>query len=76
MNADMKSMTDESMSGMAMSTDRSFLEGMIPHHQSVVDMAKLALSKAVKTELKKFAQDVISDQSKEINQFQVWLKKL
>lgn len=78
MNADMKGMMNSSMGGMGMQmpTDRSFLEGMIPHHQGAVDMAKLALTKAAKPELKKFAQQVINDQSKEINQFRVWLKKL
>ena len=82
MNADMKGMMNSSMGGMQpmdgmkMPTDRSFLEGMIPHHQGAVDMAKLALTKAAKPELKKFAQQVINDQSKEINQFRVWLKKL
>jgi uncharacterized protein (DUF305 family) len=82
MNADMKTMMDssmagmESMSGMQMSADKSFLEGMTPHHQGAVDMAKLALTKAARPELKKFAQQVINDQSKEIKQFQAWLKKL
>lgn len=81
MKSDMKSMMDSSMGGMQpmagmTHADKAFLEGMIPHHQSAVDMAKLALTKAAKPELKKFAQQVITDQSKEIKQFQAWLKKL
>ena len=81
MRTDMKSMMDTSMGkmpghemNMSANPDKSFLEGMIPHHQSAVDMARLALKKAAKPELKTFAQQVISDQSKEIAQFKTWLK--
>jgi uncharacterized protein (DUF305 family) len=49
---------------------------MIPHHQSAVDMAKLALKKALRPELKKFAQAVITVQSKEITQYKTWLKAI
>jgi uncharacterized protein (DUF305 family) len=56
--------------------DKNFLENMIPHHQSAVDMAKLALKKALRPELKKFAQGVITVQSKEIMQYQTWLKAI
>ena len=81
MQGDMKSMMDSSMAGMVpmegmAHADKAFLEGMIPHHQGAVDMAKLALTKAARPELKRFAQQVINDQSKEIKQFQGWLKKL
>jgi uncharacterized protein (DUF305 family) len=65
------------MDGMVMGdADRNFLENMIPHHQSAVEMAKLALTKALRPQLKTFAQQVIDDQSKEINQYQVWLKTM
>ena len=56
--------------------DKNFLENMIPHHQSAVDMAKMALKKALRPELKKFAQSVIDVQSKEIAQYQTWLKAM
>ena len=58
------------------SPDVNFLENMIPHHQSAVDMSKLALKKAVKPELKKFAQGVIDVQTKEISQYRAWLKTI
>ena len=80
MKADMKPMMDVSMSGMspmegmAMPIDRSFLEGMIPHHQHAVAMGKDAAKRALRPELRKFAQNVVSDQSKEIKQYQGWLK--
>ena len=82
MVTDMQPMVDASqgkMPGhdMAMGNpDKNFLENMIPHHQSAVDMAKLALKKALRPELKKFAQGVINVQSKEIAQYQTWLKTM
>ena len=80
MKADMKPMMDTSMggmqpmAGMAMPIDRSFLEGMIPHHQHAVAMGKDAIKRALRPELKKFGQAVVSDQSKEIKEYQGWLK--
>jgi uncharacterized protein (DUF305 family) len=80
MKADMKPMMDTSMSGMqpmaghTMATDRSFLEGMIPHHQHAVAMGKDASKRALRPELRKFGQTVVNDQSKEIKQYEGWLK--
>jgi uncharacterized protein (DUF305 family) len=75
--ADMMSHASGGMPGMSMGdADKNFLEAMIPHHQSAVDMSKLALTKAQKPELKVFAQKVIRDQTAEINQYRAWLKTL
>jgi uncharacterized protein (DUF305 family) len=80
MITDMQPMVDASQGKMAGhdmpmgDPDKNFLENMIPHHQSAVDMAKLALKKALRPELKKFAQGVIDVQSKEITQYKTWLK--
>jgi uncharacterized protein (DUF305 family) len=79
MRQDMKpmlEMTKPAMAGMSMDEDidKLFLKGMIDHHQSAVDMAKLALKKALRPELKKFAGQVIAAQSQEIVQYKTWLK--
>ncbi len=80
MKADMKPMMDTStagmtpMAGMTHATDRSFLTGMIPHHEHAVAMGKDATKRALRPELKKFGQNVVNDQSKEIKQFKNWLK--
>jgi uncharacterized protein (DUF305 family) len=80
MKADMKPMMDASMgsmqpmSGHVMAIDRSFLEGMILHHQHAVAMGKDASKRALRPELKKFGQAVVNDQSKEIKQYEGWLK--
>jgi uncharacterized protein (DUF305 family) len=82
MVVDMQPMVDASqgkMPGHSMSMgspDKNFLENMIPHHQSAVDMAKLALTKALRPELKSFAQGVIDVQTEEIMQYQTWLKAM
>jgi uncharacterized protein (DUF305 family) len=82
MLVDMQPMVDASQGKMAGhdmpmgDPDKNFLENMIPHHQSAVDMAKLALKKAARPELKKFAQGVIDVQSKEITQYKTWLKAM
>jgi uncharacterized protein (DUF305 family) len=74
MRADLKPMLEGGMAGMGADSDKSFLERMIPHHQSAVEMGKMALKKALRPELKTFAQKVINVQTKEIKQYQAWLK--
>ena len=82
MVVDMQPMVDASqgkMRGHSMTmggADKNFLENMIPHHQSAVDMAKLALTKALRPELKTFAQGVIDVQTEEIAQYQTMLKAM
>ncbi len=80
MDADIKPMMETSsggMDGMSLAdADKNFLNAMIPHHGSAIDMSQLALKKAAKPELKVFAQKVIKDQSAEIKQYKAWLAKL
>ncbi len=80
MRADMKPMMDSSMgnmrpmSGMKHATDRSFLDGMIPHHQHAVDMGEDASKRASRPELRVYAQSVVKGQGAEIAQFKRWLE--
>lgn len=53
--------------------DRAFLEMMIPHHQSAVIMAQVALQRATHPEIKQLAQTIISGQEHEITEMQSWL---
>lgn len=69
MDAKMKSVP---MTGNA---DKDFVLMMIPHHESAVTMAEEQLSHGKNLALKKMAQKIIEDQSKEIIQFQNWLSK-
>lgn len=52
--------------------DEAFLSGMIAHHQGAIDMAKQVRANAKHDELKAMAEDILSAQSKEINQMQTW----
>jgi uncharacterized protein (DUF305 family) len=82
MRSDMQPMMEQAMmgmtpmAGMAMPVDRSFLEGMIPHHQDAVSMSQLCLEKTENAELKAFCQGVIDVQTQEIAQYQAWLEEL
>src|SRR3954453_12832590 len=48
--------------------DKAFIEAMIPHHQSAIDAAKAAESRAERAEIKELAQAIITDQQREIEQ--------
>ena len=54
--------------------DAHFIEQMIPHHDDAVTMAKLALTKAQKPEIKQLAANIIDSQGKEIDQMKEWYK--
>jgi uncharacterized protein (DUF305 family) len=83
-NAQMKHsmpMSQEQMQGMMMNMDLGaadnqfdlrFLNAMLPHHEGAVVMAKDALMKSKRPEIKKLAQDIISSQEAEIKQMKQW----
>jgi uncharacterized protein (DUF305 family) len=54
--------------------DLRFLNAMLPHHEGALVMAKEALQKSDRPEIKKLAQDIISSQQQEIAQMQQWKK--
>ena len=54
--------------------EKVFLEEMIVHHQGAVDMARELLKGTRDSRLIKFANDIISAQSKEIEMQREWLK--
>jgi uncharacterized protein (DUF305 family) len=53
--------------------DQAFIEEMIPHHQSAVAMAEIALRNAVHPEIATLAQEIIDAQQREITEMQSWL---
>lgn len=59
---------------VANNIDRHFIEQMIPHHDGAVAMAKLALKKSKRTEIKTLATAIIDGQTKEIQDMRVWYK--
>lgn len=52
--------------------DLQFIDAMVRHHESAVQMAKLAASKAAAPELKQMAAKMTTDQEKEIAQLKAW----
>ncbi|MBD2746602.1 DUF305 domain-containing protein [Microvirga sp. BT688] len=70
-NETMHKNMDIAFSGNA---DVDFVRGMIPHHQGAIDMAKVALQHAKDEQIRKWAQDVIREQEREIGEMQAWLK--
>lgn len=55
--------------------DLQFLDTMMAHHTGAIEMAEMALKKSTNDELKKFAQKIIDDQKKEIDQMKDWRAK-
>lgn len=55
--------------------DLRFLDMMIIHHQGAVAMANDVLKKSKRKELKQMAKNIISSQTKEIEQMKAWKKQ-
>jgi uncharacterized protein (DUF305 family) len=54
--------------------DLRFINAMIPHHEGALVMAKDALSKSKRLEIKKLSQDIVTSQQQEIEQMKQWRK--
>ena len=54
--------------------DQNFIDGMVPHHEAAIAMAKVAQTKAEHAELKALADAIVADQDGEIAQMKAWRK--
>lgn len=52
--------------------DLRFIDAMIPHHEGAIAMAKDALTKSSRKEMKNLAQAIITAQEKEIAEMKKW----
>src|ERR671914_302355 len=79
-------MSPEQMRGMGMMMDpqqlanqkpfdEAFIDAMIPHHQSAIEMAQVALENSDNPKIKELAQNIISAQKREIEQMKQWRKE-
>jgi len=55
--------------------DVDFVALMLPHHQTAIDMAKAELLFGSDPQVRRLAQEVITDQQSEIALMQLWLKR-
>jgi uncharacterized protein (DUF305 family) len=55
--------------------DIDFVNGMIPHHQGAIDVAKVQMKYGKDAETRKLAEKIIADQEKEIAQMKALLRK-
>jgi hypothetical protein len=56
-------------------SDVDFVRLMLPHHQAAIDMAKIQLLYGKDPQMRKLAQEIITDQQLEIELMQHWLKQ-
>lgn len=56
-------------------SDTDFVRLMLPHHQGAIDMAKTELMRGKDPEIRRLAQEIITDQQSEIMLMQLWYKQ-
>jgi uncharacterized protein (DUF305 family) len=59
-------------SDMSMEFDRMFIDMMVPHHESAVEMARVVLERTERAEMRQLAEEIIEAQEKEIEQLRSW----
>jgi uncharacterized protein (DUF305 family) len=76
-------MSQEEMRAMGMTADPQelanqepfdlrFIDAMIPHHQSAIEMAKIALEESKNPQIRQIAEDIVSSQEREIDKMLRW----
>jgi uncharacterized protein (DUF305 family) len=56
-------------------SDVDFVRLMLPHHLGAIDMAKSELLNGNDPQMRRLAQEIITDQESEIQLMQLWLKQ-
>jgi len=55
--------------------DKAFIDAMIPHHQSAIDMAQVAYEETGDSEIKDLALGIVTAQQQEIEQMTDWRRE-
>jgi uncharacterized protein (DUF305 family) len=56
-------------------SDADFVRLMLAHHQAAIDMARTQLMYGKDPQMRRLAQEIITDQQSEIELMQMWLKQ-
>jgi len=56
-------------------SDADFVTLMLPHHRGAIEMAKAELMYGKDPQLRRLAQEIVTDQESEIQLMQLWLKR-
>ena len=76
----MQGLMKSAMQGMddqtgARNPDRAFVQAMLPHHASAIEMATLALQQGTDARVLKVARDIVRAQAQEMHDFRAYLLK-
>jgi uncharacterized protein (DUF305 family) len=55
--------------------DEAFINAMIPHHESAIEMARVALAESANPTIRDLAGRIVEDQTREIEQMRGWLEE-
>jgi uncharacterized protein (DUF305 family) len=55
--------------------DKAFIDAMIPHHQSAIEMAEVARNETDNPKIKELATNIVEAQKREISQMKQWRKQ-
>jgi uncharacterized protein (DUF305 family) len=72
MDMQMMGMTDPQKLAKQEPFDRAFIDAMIPHHESAISMANVALEESENGEILGIAEDIVDAQKREIAQMRSW----
>jgi uncharacterized protein (DUF305 family) len=56
-------------------SDVDFVELMLPHHEAAIDMAKTELLYGKDPQMRRLAQEIVTDQQSETQFMQLWMKQ-
>jgi len=55
--------------------DKAFIDNMLPHHKSAIQMANVALEKSDNPRIKDLAGNIVEGQERELSQMQTWRER-
>jgi uncharacterized protein (DUF305 family) len=55
--------------------DADFVALMLPHHQAAIDMARVELVAGKDPQMRRLAQEIVTDQASEIDLMQRWQQR-